>query len=52
MNSDIHTKSGKGFFDKNVGLPAIQKFAEGHVCNNICKQLKLEPLNAAKVAGR
>jgi len=43
----IHTKSGKGFGEGNLGQNGIYQFIKTHHCNPLCQFLKLEPLNAS-----
>lgn len=45
----VHTKSGKGFSDQNKGTEEFLRFANGHVCNEFCSQLKLEPISVDKI---
>lgn len=40
----IHTKSGKGFGEGNLGQTGINQFIKTHACNPLCSFLKLEPL--------
>jgi hypothetical protein len=44
----IHTKSGKGFGEGNLGSNGIHQFIKTHQCNPLCNFLKLEPLNSTK----
>eukprot|EP01112_Ceratiomyxa_fruticulosa_P013486 TRINITY_DN3795_c0_g1_i1.p1 TRINITY_DN3795_c0_g1~~TRINITY_DN3795_c0_g1_i1.p1 ORF type:complete len:698 (-),score=96.65 TRINITY_DN3795_c0_g1_i1:51-2144(-) len=44
----IHTKSGKGFGEGNLGNEGIQKFLTKHQCNPLCNYLKLERIGATK----
>lgn len=43
----IHTKSGKGFGEGNLGQKGIYEFIKTHTCNPLCSYLKLEPLNGS-----
>jgi hypothetical protein len=40
----IHTKSGKGFGEGNLGQTGINQFIKTHACNPLCSFLKLESL--------
>jgi len=42
----IHTKSGKGFGEGNLGQNGIKEFKKTHVCNPLCTFLKLKPVNS------
>lgn len=44
----IHTKSGKGFGEGNLGQNGIMQFIKTHQCNPLCNYLKLEPLNSSR----
>lgn len=44
----IHTKSGKGFGEGNLGKDGIYQFVKSHQCNPLCSYLKLEPLNSSR----
>lgn len=44
----IHTKSGKGFGEGNLGKDGIYQFVKSHQCNPLCTYLKLEPLNSSR----
>jgi hypothetical protein len=44
----IHTKSGKGFGEGNLGQNGIYQFIKTHQCNPLCNFLKLEPLNSSR----
>lgn len=44
----IHTKSGKGFGEGNLGKDGIYQFVKSHQCNPLCNYLKLEPLNSSR----
>lgn len=44
----IHTKSGKGFGEGNLGKEGIYQFVKTHQCNPLCSYLKLEPLNSSR----
>jgi hypothetical protein len=44
----IHTKSGKGFGEGNLGQNGINQFIKTHQCNPLCNFLKLEPLNSSR----
>lgn len=44
----IHTKSGKGFGEGNLGQNGINQFVKTHQCNPLCNFLKLEALNSTK----
>lgn len=44
----IHTRSGKGFGEGNLGQNGIHQFIKTHQCNPLCNFLKLEPLNSTK----
>lgn len=44
----IHTKSGKGFGEGNLGKDGIYQFVKTHQCNPLCSYLKLEPLNSSR----
>ena len=41
----ILTNTGSGFGRGNLGIKSIQHFEKSHVCNSICNQLRLQPLN-------
>eukprot|EP01111_Echinosteliopsis_oligospora_P017876 TRINITY_DN7920_c0_g1_i1.p1 TRINITY_DN7920_c0_g1~~TRINITY_DN7920_c0_g1_i1.p1 ORF type:complete len:693 (-),score=209.97 TRINITY_DN7920_c0_g1_i1:70-2148(-) len=41
----IHTKSGKGFGEGNLGSNGIFQFIKSHQCNPLCNFLKLDPMN-------
>lgn len=40
----IHTLDGKGYGQGNMGQRGIEKFIDSHVCNDICRLLKLIPI--------
>jgi hypothetical protein len=40
----IHTLDGKGFGQGNMGPGGIKRWMESHVCNDICRYLKLDPI--------
>jgi len=42
----IHTVDGYGFGRGNMAQEGIEKFKATHVCTDICKALKLRPLDA------
>jgi myosin-heavy-chain kinase len=44
----IHTRSGKGFGEGNLGQNGIHQFIKTHACNPLCTFLKLEALNSSK----
>eukprot|EP01113_Clastostelium_recurvatum_P018709 TRINITY_DN2203_c0_g1_i1.p1 TRINITY_DN2203_c0_g1~~TRINITY_DN2203_c0_g1_i1.p1 ORF type:complete len:679 (-),score=186.11 TRINITY_DN2203_c0_g1_i1:69-2105(-) len=44
----IHTKSGKGFGEGNLGPDGIHRFLTKHQCNPLCTFLKLEKINASR----
>lgn len=48
----IHTKSGKGFGEGNLGQTGIHQFIKTHTCNPLCKYLNLEPLNNSNSSRR
>ncbi|KPI89020.1 elongation factor-2 kinase-like protein [Leptomonas seymouri] len=45
----IHTEDGKGLGMGNMGQKGIDKWMEMHVCNDMCRALKLTPLKDWKV---
>jgi len=45
---EIHTKSGKGFGEGNLGQHGINQFIKTHQCNPICNYLKLEPFPSTR----
>jgi len=48
----IHTKSGKGFGEGNLGQNGIWQFTKTHNCNPLCSYLKLKPLNPSYTTRR
>eukprot|EP01133_Synstelium_polycarpum_P009756 gene9756-11393_t len=44
----IHTKSGKGFGEGNLGETGFHKFLQSHKCNAVCDFLKLKQINQSK----
>ncbi|KAN0019044.1 hypothetical protein ACTFIU_002246 [Dictyostelium citrinum] len=46
----IHTKSGEGFGEGNLGETGFHKFLQTHKCNPVCDFLKLKPINQSKKA--
>ncbi|GET93551.1 elongation factor-2 kinase-like protein [Leishmania tarentolae] len=40
----IHTVDGKGLGMGNMGQEGIDKWMEAHVCNEVCRAMKLKPL--------
>jgi hypothetical protein len=42
----VHTRDGKGFGKGNMGQRGIDKFLQKHRCNQVCRYLKLPPINA------
>ncbi|GAM27559.1 hypothetical protein SAMD00019534_107350 [Acytostelium subglobosum LB1] len=44
----IHTKSGSGFGDGNLGETGFHKFLQSHKCNAVCDFLKLQQINQSK----
>lgn len=44
----IHTKSGKGFGEGNLGQNGINQFIKTHQCNPLCNFLNLQPINSTR----
>ncbi|KAJ1470407.1 kinase-like domain-containing protein [Baffinella frigidus] len=50
-DAQVHSTDGKGHGLGNCGIQGIRRFAETHVCNEICKQLGLPRMDAGAPAG-